>query len=93
MPVNKQPLVHHYDPDTFGDGAFDPDDDAPDLSTPYWVEQFAKATVQRGRPKSAAPKVSTTLRLDPDVLESFRAGGPGWQSRINAALRKAAGLG
>jgi uncharacterized protein (DUF4415 family) len=93
MPVNKQPLVHPYDPDTFGDGAFDPDDDAPDLSTPYWVEQFAKATVQRGRPKSAAPKVSTTLRLDPDVLESFRAGGPGWQSRINAALRKAAGLG
>ena len=93
MPVNKQPLVHPYDPDTFGDGAFDPDDDAPDLSTPYWVEQFAKATIQRGRPKSAAPKVSTTLRLDPDVLESFRAGGPGWQSRINAALRKAAGLG
>jgi hypothetical protein len=93
MPVNKPPLVHPYDPDTFGDGAFDPDDDAPDLSTPYWVEQFAKATVQRGRPKSAAPKVSTTLRLDPDVLESFRAGGPGWQSRINAALRKAAGLG
>ena len=92
MPVNKQPLVHPYDPDTFGDGAFDPDDDAPDLSTPYWVEQFAKATVQRGRPKSAAPKVSTTLRLDPDVLDSFRAGGPGWQSRINAALRKAAGL-
>jgi uncharacterized protein (DUF4415 family) len=86
-------LVHPYDPDTFGDGAFDPDDDAPDLSTPYWVEQFAKATVQRGRPKSAAPKVSTTLRLDPDVLDSFRAGGPGWQSRINAALRKAAGLG
>ena len=92
MPVKKQPLVHPYDPDTFGDGAFDPDDDAPDLSTPYWVEQFAKATVQRGRPKSAAPKVSTTLRLDPDVLDSFRAGGPGWQSRINAALRKAAGL-
>ena len=92
MPVNKKPLVHPYDPDTFGDGALDPDDDAPDLSTPYWVEQFAKATVQRGRPKSATPKVSTTLRLDPDVLESFRAGGPGWQSRINAALRKAAGL-
>ena len=92
MPVKKQPTQHPYDPDTYGDGAFDPDDDAPDLSNPYWVEQFAK-TGQRGRPKSAAPKVSTTLRLDPDVLESFRAGGPGWQSRINAALRKAAGLG
>ncbi|HVX80091.1 MAG TPA: BrnA antitoxin family protein, partial [Devosiaceae bacterium] len=28
----------------------------------------------------------------PDVLAYFRAEGPGWQSRINAALRKAAGL-
>ena len=59
---------------------------------PPQVEHFAKAPVQRGRPKSAAPKVSATLRLDPDVLDSFRATGPGWQSRINAALRKAAGL-
>jgi uncharacterized protein (DUF4415 family) len=32
------------------------------------------------------------LRLDPDVLAHFRATGPGWQSRINEALRKAAGL-
>jgi uncharacterized protein (DUF4415 family) len=33
-----------------------------------------------------------TIRLDSDVLEKFRAGGPGWQSRINDILRKAAGL-
>ena len=79
-------------PAPYWDAESEPDDDIPDLSTPYWVEQFAKATVQRGRPKSEAPKVSTTLRLDPDVLDSFRATGPGWQSRINAALRKAAGL-
>jgi uncharacterized protein (DUF4415 family) len=32
------------------------------------------------------------IRLDPDVVAHFRAGGPGWQSRINAALRKVAGL-
>ncbi|SSC69657.1 unnamed protein product [Ciceribacter sp. T2.26MG-112.2] len=31
--------------------------------------------------------MSTTIRLDPDVLERFRQTGPGWQSRINAALR------
>jgi uncharacterized protein (DUF4415 family) len=43
----------------------------------------------RGRPKSDAPKVQVSLRLDPDVLEKFRATGPGWQSRINAALREA----
>jgi uncharacterized protein (DUF4415 family) len=63
-------------------------DDAPDLSTPYWQERFAKAPVQRGRPKSEHPKVSTTIRLSPEVVEHFRAGGPGWQSRIDEALRE-----
>lgn len=85
-------MVHPYDPDTYGDAAFDPDDDVPDLSTPYWIARFAKATVQRGRPKAPVTKVSTTLRLDPDVIAHFKAEGPGWQSRINDALRKAAGL-
>ncbi len=46
----------------------------------------------RGRPRSDSPKRQVTLRLDADVLEHFRAGGPGWQSRINADLRKLAGL-
>lgn len=92
MNVNKTPIVHPYDPDTYGDGAFDPIDDAPDLSTPYWIERFAQAKVQRGRPKAPVTKVSTTLRLDPDVIAHFKAEGPGWQSRINEALRKAAGL-
>ncbi len=32
-----------------------------------------------------------TLRIDQDVLEYFQQGGPGWQDRINEALRKAAG--
>lgn len=68
------------------------EDDAPDLSTPYWVAQFDKVEVQRGRPKSGVTKVSTTIRLDPDVLASFKATGPGWQTRINDALRRAAGL-
>ena len=35
------------------------------------------------------PKVSTTLRLDAEVLEHFRKGGPGWQTRINAVLQSA----
>ncbi|MDG5496287.1 BrnA antitoxin family protein [Niveispirillum sp. BGYR6] len=39
-----------------------------------------------------APKVALTLRLDPAVVDHFRATGPGWQSRINETLRKAAGL-
>lgn len=71
----------------------EPDDDIPDLSTPYWVKKFANAKVQRGRPKLArGKKVSTTIRLDPDVLDAFKKDGPGWQTRINAALRKAAGV-
>ncbi len=45
-----------------------------------------------GRPPSANPKQQVTLRLDPDVLEKFRATGKGWQSRINAELRKALGM-
>jgi uncharacterized protein (DUF4415 family) len=36
-------------------------------------------------------KEQVTLRIDQDVLEYFQQGGPGWQDRINAALRKAAG--
>ena len=36
-------------------------------------------------------KEQVTLRIDQDVLEYFQEGGPGWQDRINQALRKAAG--
>lgn len=43
-------------------------------------------------PATPAAKESVTLRLDRDVLERFQEDGPGWQERINAALRKAAGL-
>ncbi len=68
--------------------AQDSRDDAPDLSTPGWRKKFAAAPVRRGRPPIGAPKVSTTIRLDPDVIEAFRAQGRGWQSRINAALRE-----
>ena len=41
---------------------------------------------QRGRP-TGSDKESTTIRFDRDVLAAFRAGGPGWQTRMNAALR------
>jgi uncharacterized protein (DUF4415 family) len=71
-------------------------DDAPHL-TREWFERAdlydGDKLIRRGRPKSDAPKRATSLRLDPDVLDHYRATGPGWQSRINQALRKAAGLG
>jgi uncharacterized protein (DUF4415 family) len=49
--------------------------------------------VEAPQQKPVLPGVreQVTLRIDQDVLEHFRAGGPGWQDRINDALRKAAG--
>ncbi|MCC6196866.1 MAG: BrnA antitoxin family protein [Burkholderiales bacterium] len=41
---------------------------------------------KRGRPIGSS-KESTTVRFDRDVLDAFRAAGPGWQTRMNAALR------
>lgn len=35
---------------------------------------------------------TVSLRLDREVLDFFQDEGPGWQERINLALRKAAGL-
>ena len=57
---------------------------------------FKKATtkVAEAPPKqNVVPgiKEQVTLRIDQDVLEYFQGGGPGWQDRINDALRKAAG--
>ena len=42
-------------------------------------------------PSIPGAKETVSLRIDRDVLDHFQAGGPGWQDRINAALRKAAG--
>jgi uncharacterized protein (DUF4415 family) len=45
-------------------------------------------------PKPLSPpgaKEMVSLRIDRDVLDFFQEDGPGWQDRINAALRKAAG--
>jgi len=57
---------------------------------------FKKSTtkVPEAPPKKVGlPNVKelVSLRIDQDVLEHFQEGGPGWQDRINDALRKAAG--
>ena len=76
----------------------DPDD------APEWTdEMFERAAIwhgdqpirpaqgmrTRGRPKLENPKRQVTLRLDAEVLDGFRETGPGWQGRINEALKKA----
>ena len=86
----------------------DPADDAPELTDEMLdIAEFSIAGkvirpatgylgpngVVRGRPPvRGQAKRQVTLRLDPDVLDRFREGGPGWQGRINEALRKAVGL-
>jgi uncharacterized protein (DUF4415 family) len=70
-------------------------DDAPELTD----AQLAEADIYEGdkfvrhgrvgRPRGSGKKELVTLRLDRDVLDRFRAGGPGWQPRLNDALRAA----
>ncbi len=72
----------------------------PDAENPEWTEDMAASAKRlgdlplslqaklRGRPPVENPKVSVTLRLDPDVIDYFKAEGAGWQTRINAALRR-----
>lgn len=52
--------------------------DIPELDDDF----FAEAKLWPGKKKQI------TLRLDPDVVEFFKAGGRGYQSSINAALRR-----
>jgi uncharacterized protein (DUF4415 family) len=78
--------------------------DSPDEENPEWTDaDFARsksldhfpelARLVRGRgergPQKAPTKQQVTLRLDRDVVNRFRSTGPGWQSRINDALKKA----
>jgi uncharacterized protein (DUF4415 family) len=76
------------------------DDDSPEWTDEMFARARPGAAVlppevlaafgkPRGRPKAAAAKVAVKLRLDPDVIEGFKAGGPGWQTRINTTLKDA----
>jgi uncharacterized protein (DUF4415 family) len=61
-------------------------------ATEVMPDVVRRARGQRGPQKSKPVKTLVSLRLDPDVIKHFRRSGPGWQSRINQALRKAAKL-
>jgi uncharacterized protein (DUF4415 family) len=71
------------------DSGWSDEDDAPDLSTPEYRQKFAAVPVKRGRPKLTAPKQLVSLRLDADVIASFRSSGPGWQTRAARILEEA----
>ena len=52
---------------------------------PNLVKEIRKA---KGRPKTKNPKLSTTIRIEPGILEFFKKPGRGWQTRINDALKE-----
>ena len=62
-------------------------------ATARWLNRNYRQTVLRclrQYPWNFA-KEQVSLRIDREVLDFFQADGPGWQERINAALRKVAG--
>ncbi|MBB5046507.1 uncharacterized protein (DUF4415 family) [Rhodopseudomonas rhenobacensis] len=67
-------------------------DDGPELTDAMLdraVFRDGDKVIRRGRPPLGdKPKSSVTLRLDVDVLEAYRALGAGWQTQINADLRR-----
>ncbi len=74
-----------YDPE---DGPYDPNHSA--AVDTFWNT----ATINVGPGKRGPQKVPTkqlvSLRLSPEVLQHFRATGPGWQARIDETLKRAA---
>ncbi|ACI93407.1 hypothetical protein OCAR_6294 [Afipia carboxidovorans OM5] len=72
-------------------------DDAPELDDDFFDRAEIREgdkIIRRGRPPlGLVAKKSVTLRLDDDVIAAYRETGAGWQSRINADLRKARKLG
>ena len=52
-------------------------------------DMLARATPKKGgRPKSVNPRQMISLRLPPDVIERWKATGPGWQTRMAEKLAK-----
>jgi len=51
-----------------------------------------KAFPRTRGPQKAAKKIPVSIRLSPEVVERFKADGPGWQARMDEALKKAVGL-
>jgi BrnA antitoxin of type II toxin-antitoxin system len=60
---------------------------------PFQISSTSPITLSLSVPKAMRSiNKQVTLRVDADLIDRFRATGKGWQSRINEALRKAAGI-
>jgi uncharacterized protein (DUF4415 family) len=69
-----------------------PSRDEPPEITESWVAEAdlrrGSKIVRRGRPKLLNPKRLLSLRLPPNVIASWKASGPGWQTRMAEVLEK-----
>lgn len=77
-----------------------PNPEQTDADNPEWTPGMFNQAVRldglpaslqgklRGRPKAATTKERITIRLSPEVVGAFRSTGPGWQTRVDAALRE-----
>jgi uncharacterized protein (DUF4415 family) len=60
-------------------------DELPELTD----EMLSRGKVNKGgRPRSASPRKLISIRLPEDVIERWRATGPGWQTRMADRLTK-----
>ena len=60
-------------------------DELPEMSD----EMFARGVVNKGgRPRTANPKRLISIRLTEDVIQRWRASGPGWQTRMAERLSR-----
>ena len=60
------------------------------LQPELYKELVAMNKAARGRPRLEKPKQAIKLRLDVEIIEAFKSTGEGWQTRINALLKKEA---
>jgi uncharacterized protein (DUF4415 family) len=64
-------------------------DDAQERSEAFFEradEYVGQQLVRRGRPRASVVRQRITIRLEHDVVQQFKASGPGWQTRMNSAL-------
>jgi uncharacterized protein (DUF4415 family) len=52
-------------------------------------QETVAALIRRRGPQKTPLKQAVSLRLDAEAVMALRSSGPGWQSRVNAVLRKA----
>jgi uncharacterized protein (DUF4415 family) len=75
-----------------GSGRTSSSRDEPPEITDKWIAEadlyHGKKLVRRGRPKLENPRQLLSLRLPPEVIASWKASGPGWQTRMAEVLEK-----